>query len=165
VLREPRSDYTRDNLNEIAGMDGPVTALADWPGARCSPEFCAIELNRGGRVWHLLMARGAQPVAIRDLAAACELSDIVIANRRLPFSCRPRLLKADRAMLDRTGGLTIDLAAAKISSVAELEGQHGWWQPTVRPPWAAAPNPAASGAGETRLANPVNAATAAAKAQ
>lgn len=137
VVREPRSDYTREGLNEIAGMDGPVTALARWPGARCSPEFCAIELQRGGRTWRLLMARGQQPVAIRDLAAACALVDIVVADRRLPSACRPRLLKADRALLDSTGGLAVDLDKARIETVAGLEGEHGWLRPVLRPPWAA----------------------------
>ena len=50
VLRESRSDYTRDNLTETAGMNGEVRLLDDWPGARCNAGFCAITLRRGGRM-------------------------------------------------------------------------------------------------------------------
>lgn len=81
------------------------------------------------------MARGRQPVAVRDLAAACEISDIVIADRWLPTSCTPKLYKLDRRSLGRTGGLAIDLERGSITSVAESEGEHGWWHVTERPPY------------------------------
>ena len=128
VLRRTRSDYARDNLLESAGMNGTVRVLDDWPGARCNQEFCAIAIEREGRIWHILMARGTDYVTERELAAACERADIVIAARYLPWSCKPRWLKADRRLLDRTGGLTIDLNAGKIRTVAEIQGEHGWWQ-------------------------------------
>ncbi len=139
VLRETRSNYLRENLTEIAGMDGATRLIDDWPGARCTPEFCTLDVIGGGRTWRLLMARGQERVPLGDLVAACERSDIVIAARRLPFVCRPALLKADRAMLDRTGGMTIDFGTGQIRTVADLAGQHGWWQPVVRPPWKAKP--------------------------
>ncbi len=135
VLRQMRSDFARDSLTEMAGMEGEVRSLADMPGARCSAAFCAFDLQRGGRIWRLLMARGKQPVTVRDLAAACEISDIVIADRWLPPSCKPRLYKLDRQMLGRTGGLAIDLERGTITSVAESEGDHGWWHVAVRPPY------------------------------
>ncbi|MBW8783661.1 MAG: ComEC/Rec2 family competence protein [Novosphingobium sp.] len=128
LLRDERSSYARDNLAEVAGMDGKATTLADWPGARCSPDFCVVQLNRGGRDWLLLIARGKDPVAERDLAAACERVDIVIADRWVPRSCKPRVLKADRTLLARTGGLAIDLGRSRITTVAEGEGEHGWWR-------------------------------------
>ncbi len=140
VLREGRSSYARDNLTEIAGMAGETVAMADWPGARCSRDFCAVDLARKGRTWHLLFARGFDPVAERDLAAACDVSDVVIAARWLPRSCRPRWLKADRTMLEQSGGLAIDLANRRIETVAGGEGRHGWWRPpTARP--SARPQP------------------------
>lgn len=142
IVREARSDFSRESLSEMAGMDGPVVLLRDYPGVRCSAAFCALEIERGGRPWHLLFAMGGQPVAVRDLAAACELSDIVVADRHLPGSCRPRVLKADRWMLDKTGGLTLDLANMRIASVAEDEGQHGWWHPVQRTFNPTAPPPA-----------------------
>lgn len=134
VLRQSRSDYTRDNLTETAGMNGETRLLDDWQGARCNRDFCAVLLDRGGRKWEVLIARGNDYVAERDLAAACERSDIVIAPRWLPYSCRPRWLKADRSLLDRTGGLTVDLSDGTIRTVAEDQGGHGWWRPPANRP-------------------------------
>jgi competence protein ComEC len=136
VLRDARSDFVRDNLTELAGMDGELRLLADWPGARCGRDFCAIALHRGGRVWHVLIGRGRDPVPERELAAACERVDIVISDRWLPRSCRPAGLKADRRLLTRTGGLAIDLAEPRVTTVAETQGEHGWWrgEARARPP-------------------------------
>lgn len=134
VLRETRSGFARDNLTELAGMAGETRALADWPGARCNADFCALALERGGRTWQFLIARGRDRVELRALAAACERADVVIADRRLPGSCQPRWIKADRAMLDRTGGLAFDLSGPDLRTVAQDQGEHGWWRPTVRPP-------------------------------
>lgn len=133
VLREGRSDFARDNLLETAGMTGETRLLSDWPGARCSLEFCALELRRGGREWRLLLARGQERVEERNLAAACDRADIVIADRWLPRACKPALLKADRALLSRTGGLTIDLENRQVRTVAEGQGEHGWWR-VAEPP-------------------------------
>ena len=157
VLREGRSTFARDNLTEIAGMAGEVVPLAAWPGARCSADFCAMDLPRGGRTWHLLIGRGHDMVPERELAAACERVDIVISDRWLPRSCQPRMLKADRNLLGQTGGLAIDLANRRISTVAEGQGAHGWWRtaperprpvrtgPLPLPPAATAPESAPSG--------------------
>jgi competence protein ComEC len=76
----------------------------------------------------ILLGRGRSQVEERALAAACADVDIVIAERFLPRSCRPRWLKADRRMLERSGGLSIDLASERIISVAESQGTHGWWK-------------------------------------
>jgi competence protein ComEC len=133
ILRDSKSSFARDNLTEIAGMAGEVALLAEWPGARCSPDFCAALLQRGGRNWKLLIARGTVSAPERELAAACDLSDIVIADRWLPRSCRPKWLKADRNLLDRTGGVTIDLGAGQVKTVAAGEGAHGWWRVRTRP--------------------------------
>ncbi len=134
VLREGRSDYVRENLLEMAGMDGELRLIDDWPGARCNPAFCAVAIDRGGRRWNLLLSRGRDYVVERELAAACDQADIVIADRWLPRSCRPRLLKADRNLLERTGGLAIDLTAQRVTSVAETQGQHGWWRKPIERP-------------------------------
>lgn len=135
VLRDGRSDYARSNLTELAGVSGDVTQIADWPGARCTPDFCGIDIVRSGRHWRLLIARSRDQVPERELAAACDLAEIVIADRRLPRSCRPKFLKADRALLARTGGIAIDLSNAALTTVAQDQGAHGWWtpQPLLRP--------------------------------
>jgi competence protein ComEC len=51
----------------------------------------------------------------------------VIAGRWLPKSCRPRWFKADRALLDRTGGLAIYLGGRRVRTVAETHSGHPWW--------------------------------------
>jgi competence protein ComEC len=146
VLRASKSDYVRENLTEIAGMAGETKLLSDWPGARCNADFCAVVLERGGRSWQLLIARGKDYVPTRALAAACERADVVIADRRLPFACRPRWLKADHELLGRSGGLTLDLERGRIETVADHQGKHGWWQPTVRTRFR--PNPASTATAE-----------------
>lgn len=128
VLRDSRSDFTRDNLLELAGVEGEPVPLAKWPGAQCSRDFCVIGLERGGREWHILMSRSREIVAERALSAACERADIVIADRWLPRSCEPNWLKADRRMLEETGGLAIDLERMRYASVSQREGEHGWWR-------------------------------------
>ena len=129
MLRESRSDYARDNLMELAGMSGEPVTIADWPGAACSRDFCVLSLRREGRTWHVLMARSRERIEERALAAACERAHIVIADRWLPRSCRPRWLKADRRFLQQSGGLSIFLGQERFTSVAESEGAHGWWRP------------------------------------
>ena len=128
-LRDSKSAYTRDNLVELAGVAGEPLALTQWPGVRCSTAFCALTIARDGRSWQVLMARNRVRIEERALAAACAKSDIVIAERYLPRSCRPRWIKADRRMLDQTGGLAIHLVRQQIDTVAEHQGQHGWWRP------------------------------------
>ena len=158
LLRESRDSFASDTLTELAGMSGEVVALADWPGARCSPDFCAVALRRGGRTWHLLIGRGKDPIGERELAAACDLSDVVIADRWLPRSCRPKWLKADRNLLDRTGGLAIDLERGHVVTVAEGQGEHGWWREKTRLPRSGAsastPSLAGQAAGQRVQAAP-----------
>lgn len=134
VLRMGRGDYMRDNLLELAGMEGSLRRLDDWPGARCNEDFCAATVLRNERRFTLLMARSRNYIDDMALVAACERADIVIADRRLPASCRPRMLKADRSYLVNTGGVSIDLASGRIRTVAETQGQHGWYRwPVPRP--------------------------------
>ncbi|WP_285709777.1 ComEC/Rec2 family competence protein [Erythrobacter oryzae] len=133
-LRDSRSDYTRDNLMELAGVGAEPVPIADWPAARCTSAFCTLTIARGGRDWVLLLGRGRGQVEERALAAACAGADIVVSERFLPRSCRPRWLKADRRYLERSGGIAIDLAAERITTVAEGQGEHGWWrEPEPRP--------------------------------
>lgn len=135
VLRETRSGYALENLSELAGMSGEARVLDQWSGARCNNDFCTIRLQRGGRDWQLLLSRGKDMIPERELVAACERVDLVISDRYLPHSCRPRWIKADRRFLERSGGLSFDLTEATVRTVAQSEGQHGWWNPPPpRPP-------------------------------
>jgi competence protein ComEC len=127
-LRNGRSSYTRDNLMELAGVAAEPVPLAEWEQAQCSSAFCTITINRGERDWVLLLGRGREQVEERALAAACAEADIVVSERFLPRSCRPRWLKADRRFLSQSGGLSINLADESITTVAQSQGNHGWWQ-------------------------------------
>lgn len=130
VLRDSRSDYVRGNLMELAGMEGEPVPIAQWPQSHCNRDFCTVPVQRQDRTWHLLIARGRDQVPERALAAACDKADIVIADRWLPRSCRPRWFKADRSMLSGTGGLAIDLRDRHVRTVADGQGGHGWWCPS-----------------------------------
>jgi competence protein ComEC len=127
VLRESRSSYARDNLLELSAASGEPTAIESWPGAQCSREFCSLLIQRGGRDWIVLMARSRSRIAERELAAACDHADIVIADRWLPRSCQPRWLKADRDYLEANGGAALYLDEGRIATVAQNQGNHPWW--------------------------------------
>jgi competence protein ComEC len=128
MLRDSRSEFTRDNLRELTGLESEPVPLAGWPGADCNRDACALTLERGGRAWRVLMTRSRDFLEIGALNAACAASDIVISDRRLPRTCVPRWLKADRAMLRETGGLAIVLDDQRVTTVAESQGTHGWWR-------------------------------------
>lgn len=133
VLRESKSDFARDNLTEIAGMHGEPKLIGAWPGARCNRDACVVIIERGDRDWRVLLTRSRAALPERALAASCERVDIVLSDRWLPGSCQPVWLKADRRLLSQTGGLAFDLAKGKIRTVADGEGQHGWWRPDPGP--------------------------------
>ena len=129
MLRDSRSDFTRDNLKELAGISADPVAMASWPGAECNPDLCALTLKRAGRDWRLLMSRSDYPIDAKELASACANADIVISDRWLPRTCKPRALKADGKMLTTTGGLSVTLGAPPhVDTVASSEGEHGWWR-------------------------------------
>jgi len=129
LLRDSKSDFTRDNFKELAGIKAEPVPLAEWPGAECNSDFCALSVHREGRDWHLLMSRSRYMIDAPVLAAACARADIVISERWLPRTCTPKLLKADGRMLARTGGLSIVLGQPlQISDVASGQGEHPWWR-------------------------------------
>ncbi|XVN48543.1 ComEC/Rec2 family competence protein [Novosphingobium rhizosphaerae] len=137
MLRDTRSDYTPSTLLENAGLEGEARSLDTWRGARCNEDFCRAVLVRQGQAYTVLMSRGRDRVDLRELARACSHADIVIADRTLPVTCHPRWLKADRRLLRQTGGLAIYLARGKVVTVAQGEGQHGWFP--APEPWARRP--------------------------
>lgn len=130
MLRTRSGDFIRGMLLESAGVKGKVTDLDDWPGAKCNRDSCTVTLSEGGakdgRKWTLLAMRSTYYLPALALSAACQRADIVVSERRLPESCKPRWLKADRALLRQTGGLTINLASGEIESVRERSGDHEW---------------------------------------
>jgi competence protein ComEC len=127
ILRGRAGDYVRDMLSETSGYEGDLPAIADLPGAACSPDLCVADIVRGGRRWRLLATRSSRLVDFGPLARACAAADIVVSDRRLPRTCVPRWLKADRALLRRTGGLAITLGETpRVATVANRVGRHPW---------------------------------------
>jgi competence protein ComEC len=126
LLRPRAGDYVRDVLGENAGVAGEASELDTQPGTRCGPDLCRSEILRGGRRWRLLATRSPYLVDIGEMNRACAAADIVVSDRRLPRTCRPRWLKADRPFLARTGGLAISLSGPAVRTVHRPGDQHPW---------------------------------------
>lgn len=127
ILRPRAGDYVRDMLIEASGEEGEMPALEDMPAARCSRDLCAADIVRDGRTWRLLVTRTRDFVDFAPLSRACAEADIVVSDRRLPRTCVPRWLKADRALLRKTGGLAIVLGdPPRVATVADRVGRHPW---------------------------------------
>jgi competence protein ComEC len=127
LLRERTGDYVRAALSEVEGAEGDAAlVIDDLPQARCGPDLCAVTLRRGGRDWRVLATRSHMLVERASFARACAAADIVVSERRLPVWCVPRWLKADAAMLARTGGLAIRFAPPSIETVAAMQAGKPW---------------------------------------
>lgn len=126
LLRPRAGEYARSILGETAAIGEDAMALDDMPGAVCNPDGCSFALQKGGRHWRILALRSGYKIPSMEMAAACRRSDIVVSSRWLPWSCKPRWLKADATLLEQTGGLAFYLSDAQISSVAEENAHHPW---------------------------------------
>jgi competence protein ComEC len=127
ILRSRAGDYVRDTLAEAAGAEPDFLDLETLPNAACSDALCTATIERNGRRWRLLATRSRDLVAFPDMARACAEADIVVADRNLPRGCNPRWLRADRAFLQRTGGLSILLGERPaVATVADSVGRHPW---------------------------------------
>jgi competence protein ComEC len=127
ILRTRAGDYVRDTLAESSATEAELPDVDDVKGAACNDDACLVTLVRGGRAWRILALRTKSRFDRAPLAEACAAADIVVAERRLPRSCTPRWLKADPALLSRTGGLAIRLGATPlVTTVAQGVGSHPW---------------------------------------
>ena len=127
LLRPRAGDYVRETLAELAGAEPEYRDLDRLPTAACSPDLCALNIDRGGRRWRVLATRTPQFVRWDRMVRACAEADIVVADRWLPRGCTPRWLKADRGFLRRTGGLAITLGdPPRVATVADQIGHHPW---------------------------------------
>lgn len=112
--------------------DAPALRLADIAGTArvdqdCGPAVCRVALQRGDRVWQVAQINAWLPY--RELAWLCRQSDIVVAARRLPAWCAPRLYRFDRAALARTGAVTLrfpDDGSVRAATTAAGRGRHPW---------------------------------------
>ena len=133
LLRPKAGDYVRETLAELAGAEPDYVDLERFPGAACSRDLCAAHLDSAGRRWRILVTRSPHFVRWPAMVRACAEADIVVADRILPRGCQPRWLKADRAFLARSGGLSIRLGRRpRVDTVARLTGGHPWASPQSR---------------------------------
>jgi competence protein ComEC len=127
ILRPRAGDYVRDLLAESAGLDADPAELDASSAAACSRDLCSVSIERGGRSWSVLATRTRHYVDIGEMQSACAAADIVVSERRLPRTCRPRWLKADRDLLARTGGIAISFGERpRVTTVAAQVGDHPW---------------------------------------
>ena len=126
LLRERAGDYTRAMLAENGGIDGEPLPLSGQAAARCSADACIVTLRSTERAWRIVATRSAYPVDRAALIGACHAADIVVSERRLPRSCRPRWLRLDAPLLRRTGGIAIDLESRRVRTVLQPGDRHPW---------------------------------------
>ena len=128
LLRGKAGDFVRDMISEKAGSNAVATPIAEWPGANCTSDNCIISIVAHNRTWTILATRTAYQVPAMEMAAACKRVDIVISDRWLPQSCRPKWIKADRALLENTGGLAFYLADRRVITANENRAHMPWVQ-------------------------------------
>ena len=126
LLRSRAGSYVRELLNENAGFDGEASDIAGWQGAQCSPDICIITVNSARGQWTLLSTLSNNFVPRMELAAACKRVDIAISNRYLPYDCKPKRLKIDRAFHEKSGGVAIYLSMNRIRNVASEHSHLPW---------------------------------------
>jgi competence protein ComEC len=124
LLRGRAGDYVRSMLSETSGYEGELEAIQDLPTAACSADLCVAELIRDGRRWRILATRTRNLLDFDPLKRACAEADIVVSDRRLPSTCIPRWIKADRAFLHKTGGLAITLGENPASAPSRTAAAH-----------------------------------------
>ncbi|WP_397590864.1 hypothetical protein [Sphingorhabdus sp.] len=73
------------------------------------PILSVVTVASEKRSWTVLATQTANQVPAMEMAAACKRVDIVVSDRWLPQSCRPKWIKADRRLLEQSGGLAFYL--------------------------------------------------------
>jgi competence protein ComEC len=129
LLRGRAGEFVREQMAEAAGSDHIMSAVADLPQAQCNRDFCRWQIDRGGRRWTILAARTRDRSDWQSLIDACAAADIVIADRWLPQACTPRWLKIDRAMLEHSGGLAINLSPPSVRAARDRGRGKPWDEP------------------------------------
>lgn len=126
LLRGRAGDFIRGMIFEKAGSKAQATPIEDWRGARCTLDNCVVTIMGRGRAWTLLATRTRNPIPSMEMAAACKRVDIVVSDRWLPMSCRPKWIKADRRLLEQSGGLAIYLNAQRVVMTHEGNRHMPW---------------------------------------
>ena len=128
LLRGRAGDFVRGMIFEKAGSDTEAIRIEDWPGAQCTADNCVVTLTGADRSWTLLATRTRNPIPSMEMGAACKRVDIVVSDRWLPISCRPKWIKADRRLLAQSGGLAFYLDAQRVVTANENSRHLPWVQ-------------------------------------
>ncbi|CAM3183843.1 ComEC/Rec2-related protein domain-containing protein [Sphingomonas antarctica] len=126
ILRDRAGDYVRQVLAERGGTLAELSDLDGSDGASCSADLCRATLSSGGRSWRVMATRTPYLVDRPLFEGECAAADIVVSDRRLPYWCRPRWLKADAVLLAKTGGLAIALSDQSVATVRTPGDAHPW---------------------------------------
>ena len=126
LLRPGAGEYAVSMLSENAAIKTVPKAIDEWDGAKCSADICSFAIKSEGRIWSIMATRSSYLVPAMEFAAACKRADIVISERYLPWSCKPRWFKADRDFLEQNGGLAVYFEDAFVDSVARTTEHYPW---------------------------------------
>ena len=126
LLRPGAGEYALAMLSENAAIKTEPKAIDEWDGARCSADICSFAIKSGDRIWSILATRSGYLVPAMEFAAACRRVDIVISERYLPWSCKPRWFKADRDFLEQNGGLAVYFDDTFVDRVARTTAHYPW---------------------------------------
>ena len=133
LLRGRAGDFVRGMIFEKAGSFAKATPIEDRPGVQCTLDNCVMTVTGAERSWTLLATRTRTPIASMEMAAACKRVDIVVSDRWLPQSCRPKWIKADRRLLEQSGGLAFYLDAQRVVTANESNRHMPWVQAALNP--------------------------------
>ena len=131
LLRGKAGDFVRSMIFEKAGSAETATPIEQWPGAVCTLDNCVVTIASEKRSWTVLATRTANQVPAMEMAAACKRVDIVVSDRWLPQSCRPKWIKADRRLLEQSGGLAFYLNEPRIIGANDGTHHMPWVQARV----------------------------------
>lgn len=131
LLRGKAGDFIRGMIFEKAGSNAKAIAIEDLLGVKCTLDNCVIALKGRDRPWILLPTRTFNPIPSMEMAAASKRVDIAVSDRWLPQSCRPKWIKADRQLLEQTGGLAIYLKDQNVITANEKNRHSPWVQAAI----------------------------------
>jgi competence protein ComEC len=131
MLRDRAGDYVQDMLAENGGVDGAPLLLAEQREARCNRDVCVAEVAAGGRSWRVAATRSSYMMPVEEVVATCRAADVVVSERRLPRTCRPRWLKLDRPALEASGGVAVTFGVGTVRTVRRAGDRHPWREAKV----------------------------------
>ncbi len=131
LSRGKAGDFIRGMIFEKAGSNATGIAIEDWPRVKRAPDNCVIALKGRDRSMILLAIRTFNPIPSMAMAATSKRVDIAMSDQWLPQSCRPKRIKADRQLLEQTGGLAIYLKDQNVVTANEKNRHSPWVQAAI----------------------------------